>query len=506
MDGISQLDQGFTFTGIDTDDSSNRTITITGPEESGLDNFEIVWPGNVPVAGDILRIETLTSTATTYSLNLEWAEDSGGAFTETGTNLYTSSLTAPTGINNFIAGVSASSGLTGDRNVIIGASAGSDTCGDSNVAIGYNTLASMTNDGGENYNSYNIAIGTNALQNGNAISSNFDNYGNIAIGQNALSALVLGGSNVCIGDSAGVNYTGDDSVFIGAGSGQNATGAGNVIIGGYSGLDITTGRFNTLVGTYCETSGENNVVIGYVADAYTGSPSRGVCIGSISAYRDDCVAIGYIADNSGIDSVAIGSEASSGLTSVAIGSEAKAGTSSFDDCIAIGHRAIANTSSGSVIIGADTVGGLRSVGIGTGVGAGGEDSVIIGYQASTADTTTNKNVVIGSLTCPTVSNFALDVVIGYGATLDTNTRDGCVVIGPEANIAARGVKTTANNQLLIQLGFSGLSTDASLLTDLVPTVGAPAGGAPTGGGDAVAVLPITLNVGGTPTTYNLYLY
>jgi hypothetical protein len=91
-----------------------------------------------------------------------------------------------------------------------------------------------------------------------------------------------------------------------------------------------------------------------------------------------------------------------------------------------------NTSVGKMSLSSNTIGYANTV---------------IGHQSGELSTTGNRNVIIGE-----------------NANTDINSRSKCVIIGAGANQDG-GMKTTEDNQLLIQLGGGG-NYENGLMTDL----------------------------------------
>ena len=122
------------------------------------------------------------------------------------------------------------------------------------TAIGYRAL----NAGGGDYST---ALGSKSLR----LSTSLRNTG---IGHSALEFLTTGTNNVAIGYRAGWSFdTGSYGLFIGNYAGLGVKGDGNIVIEsntGFSGIGITTGTYNTVIGsgiTGLTSSTSNNIIL-----------------------------------------------------------------------------------------------------------------------------------------------------------------------------------------------------------------------------------------------------
>jgi hypothetical protein len=99
---------------------------------------------------------------------------------------------------------------------------------------------------------YSIGIGYQAL----SVSTGQNNTG---IGIQAGRSITSGTNNLAIGPQALTTCTTSSSnVAVGQGAGQNATGAFNCLYGTGSGFNLTTGQFNTFIGTQKNLQANNN--------------------------------------------------------------------------------------------------------------------------------------------------------------------------------------------------------------------------------------------------------
>lgn len=193
-----------------------------------------------------------------------------------------------TAANNTAFGDSTLTALTtGLKNSSYGyGSLNSITDGSNNVALGYNAMHNVQSGGG--FGSSNIAIGDSSL----SLAS--------------LSAVLVHSKNIAIGNSSGLNLSGDSStnVFIGETAGQQANGNINVIIGSGAGI-ASIGSESVLIG---DTAGQastinSDVLIGYYAGYGRGSGSGNAV--SIGNYAGDS-----LGSNTGLNqNVSIGDHA-----------------------------------------------------------------------------------------------------------------------------------------------------------------------------------------------------
>ena len=176
---------------------------------------------------------------------------------------------------------------------------------------------------------------------------------NIAIGYNAMTALTSTDRNIAIGDHAGKDNTANDCVFIGSRAGYgHSTGDYNVAIGtnamdatgtqqrnvaiGYDALGLCTGNHNTAVGFDAGDSiagGQQNVCLGYEAGEAITSGSYNTSVGT----KSDCaatvsnqIAIGNTAVTTGQYGIAIGDNVSAAGDDAVIGRSGNTITCDFD--------------------------------------------------------------------------------------------------------------------------------------------------------------------------------
>jgi len=189
---------------------------------------------------------------------------------------YSSGQNISTGYDNTYMGHNSGfSTTTGFRNIAIGEGAlFANTGGDHNVTIGYEAGRNVMSD-------QNVLIGYYA---GRCNGGNSTGHNNVCIGQTAGFNFTSGYNNVMIGRHAGYGMTtGYNNVCIGYNTGRTiSTGYHNTCVGYGAGYAITTGDENTCVGRfagYGMTTGESNIYIGHNANYYTTTGKYNIAIG-----------------------------------------------------------------------------------------------------------------------------------------------------------------------------------------------------------------------------------
>ena len=425
---------------------SGSTLTFTTAPAANTSFFCVVIGGG----GGFATPGDQTVVSTKMSVSSLWSDSDASNSIWVGSN---PASTVSTAQYNTAYGLTALDAITtGDDNVALGFNAaGALTTGGNNIAIGSNAMYEGAVTG-----SYNVAIG------GSALRKLTDGPSNVAIGVNSLEALTTGDRNIAVGMSSSTGYdTENDNLAIGhsALAGSVAGGEYNVAIGNYS-LDALT-------------SGDNNVAIGYNAGTALTTSNDNVLIGYNAAENATTLAenvvIGHEAMGTGVATsgynVAIGKEAALQATSMSestiIGYQAGEQCTTASHVIFIGYTAgdDHDTENHNIGIGASALGGsiaggeynvavgnygldaVTSGDINTGVGnkAGsgvttGTGNVLFGHQAgdySTAVTTGNYNICLGSYTRTSATGSANQIVIGADIA---GGEDSQITIGKASNI------------------------------------------------------------------------
>src|SRR5210317_1576127 len=271
-----------TFTGIDvTGTAVTDGLTVAG--NVSIDGGTIKLDGNYPTGTDNVALgnTALGSIQSGGNYNVVVGSSAGNAITSGDQNTAIGDVTLrntttasnnvavgavamnvnTTGGNNVAVGTNAlRSNTTASNNTAVGYQAGySNTTGVVNAAFGRETLASNTS------GSFNTAFGTNALFS-NTTASN-----NTAVGYQAGYSNTTGTNNTIIGYQAGYYNVNSDSTLIGQSAGFNLSYSGtgrNTFIGFLSGSSVTSGRYNTILGSYNGNQGgldirtsSNNIVL-----------------------------------------------------------------------------------------------------------------------------------------------------------------------------------------------------------------------------------------------------
>lgn len=297
--------------------------------------------------------------------------------------------------------------------------------------VGYNNISSgvsyvILGNNNETVHSTGIVIGNNIYATGNkilVISNNTDVLGsdNIAF---SVDSLVSGLSNISIGSNTTI--LGNSSIILGNnvyGSGNNLLGLlTNSIISGQSGIGFGTnisniGNNNIYVGNIVSTSGNNDIVIGSNT-AITGNNNV--------VYGNGSKVLGNNVISVGRNNI---------VTNITSG-------------IYIGSDVNLNNSIKSVIIG-----------LGTTTNSGLNDSILLGINNSTLQSSPTGLVVVGQNNI--VSNIRQSLIVGNNNNLSGNLANN-IVVGPRNN-----VPLNSNNNLIFGIlnNTSGIviSTDGSVV-------------------------------------------
>ncbi|WP_289087414.1 ESPR-type extended signal peptide-containing protein [uncultured Veillonella sp.] len=313
---------------------------------------------------------------------------------------------------------------------------------DANAATGAVTTAQSTDT-----NQKTIDTATTTML-GN---SNYDN--NQAMGKQSIAigfdALADGSSPNAVALGANTRISGSDSaVALGANNAiQKSKGAlamgNNVTISNSSGAIVFGERAGDW--SYITNNAKESVAIG--SNAYTSNAPYAVAIGSNArAFNEggqnngqESVAIGHNARTINMSySIAIGSDAqasdkghpSSGFNnSIAIGTVANANTSI--DSVAIGHKAKVTNATDSIAFGreANVSGKTGALAIGSATTANSDYSISMGYNTTT-NTNSTSSIAIGNKTS---NNGKSSIAIGDNVSF-TATSDESIVIGKNISL------------------------------------------------------------------------
>ena len=258
--GNAYLSTSGTGVGIKTTTLSTNAVLTVGAYAAGTDGKITIkgrtndnnWLGRIELSNetgsflyqiygnsngmffDISGVVGMQLTRTTRNLLLNTSVDNGQKLQVNGT----ARITSDANINGLTVGKGNGSVAT---NTALGTSALNAVSGNHNTGIGASAL-SLTSTGTQN-----TAVGTYALIN-NSTASN-----QTAFGYDALSSATTSGNNTAVGNRAG----------------KSTTGASNIFFGDRAGYDVTTGTFNTIIGSVVTagtgngiTTGSYNTIIG----------------------------------------------------------------------------------------------------------------------------------------------------------------------------------------------------------------------------------------------------
>jgi hypothetical protein len=258
-------------------------------------------------------------------------------------------------------GLDAAKTLDGSFNFLVNNTTASPVVGQENVGIGSGSL-SITTASTNVTTSRNISIGRSAMGGNRVRPAGSSCSQNIAIGDEALFDYQNTNYNVCIGSSAGRNYSGAESYNIILGNRDLSTDQNTIKIGNnYATPSPTTQLISigAIASQYCRLanisigaaalsnldSGTQNIAIGDGAGiSYVGNESNNICIGAPGVPEEnDSIRItnpNYISSQS-TQSIAIGAAAleSTKYSNIAIGAQALYLLSTGSQNIAIGDFA-----------------------------------------------------------------------------------------------------------------------------------------------------------------------
>jgi hypothetical protein len=402
---------------------SNTFLFLSSSGNVGLGTITPNYKLNVSGTTSVQKLVVNTSgQELTFTNNYELGSDGLNIYVGGG-GLNTSKLGGPT--------------FHGSNNTAIGALAMlANTSGRANTAVGWLALQNNTT------GFANTAIGGRA-----ALASNTTGYYNIAVGTNALELNIDGIYNIAIG-----------GIALGNGRG----GSRNVAVGTQA-LSFNSGSNNTALGddasgniTNRNTTGNNNIFIGYQSVGVSSTESNRTWIGNTSTTstwlagnlllgsRTD---LGFRAqitqDTAPSGSLLVsGSTVMSGSLSVTQGITGSLfGTASWAE----------NTISASYVSGSDAIvtnltssNDARINGIRVGKGPGGESTTTIVGDTSGLNLTSNaySNTIIGSRAGNSLTVGSYNVLIGDTAGYRI-TGNECVIVGTGAGfLLTSGINNT----------------------------------------------------------------
>ena len=257
--------------------------------------------------------------------------------------------------------------------------------------------------------------------------------GNVGIGTATPSSKlhVYGGdaiiNTLTIGLGAGSNNSTNTSIGVNSLS-NNTIGVQNVAVGYQTLLNNTEGLRNVSIGyqsLYTNTVGDSNISIGYKSLHFNVSGLQNISIGDLSLFNNtgsSNTAVGFSAlksNTSGNGNSSIGFNSlfnnTTGTRNTAQGFEVLYSNTTGSYNVASGYKSIYGNTSGTF----NLASGYLSLYANT----TGSNNVAVGYQAgrfitdgSTANTTGDYNIFLGTDTKALADNDQNEIVIGYNAT------------------------------------------------------------------------------------------
>ena len=237
---------------------------------------------NDDLAGSIAdsKLNQITSSnkVQTSALDIDGATDIGAAIVDSDLIIIddgaagTNRKSAVTRLKTYIQGAtslnSLSDVLVEDESYYLGNEPSNTSTAEKNIAIGLTALDAIST------GDYNVAIGSDALTNNNSGNNNIaigrftmeDNtsgYQNTAFGNVALQSSTTSGNNVAIGHSSLNNVTdGEKNIGISSSAPSLTTGDKNVVIGYVADVDSNNAQNQIVIGEQATGQGDNYAVIG----------------------------------------------------------------------------------------------------------------------------------------------------------------------------------------------------------------------------------------------------
>jgi len=306
---VGGTNAGDSFTGTDANDNTLF----------GYNAGTAITSGDQNTAFGSKALDSSTTGAENVALGYECLQSVTTAQTNTAVGWRTLDACTTGGTNTGVGGGALSELTTATANVAVGTYASLRvTTGYGNTSVGHNALTRIET------NAYNVAVGLNALKErvaakctavgvlagGTATSGGENTFvgyeagaawsgiRGVAIGGNAGSGngyYITGGYNIAIGYEAmrgfgGADTSGSNNIAIGYGAGMRLTsGSENLVFGFLSGTNITTGQRNCTYGVDAGrdiTTGSDNICIGKNSGR-SGSPSGAISTGSYNVVLGD---------------------------------------------------------------------------------------------------------------------------------------------------------------------------------------------------------------------------
>ena len=272
--------------GVDASNTDNSTnVALAGSLDYLTLSVQEITLGaitNDDLAGSIAdsKLNQITSSnkVQTSALDIDGATDIGAAIVDSDLIIIddgaagTNRKSAVTRLKTYIQGAtslnSLSDVLVEDESYYLGNEPSNTSTAEKNIAIGLTALDAIST------GDYNVAIGSDALTNNNSGNNNIaigrftmeDNtsgYQNTAFGNVALQSSTTSGNNVAIGHSSLNNVTdGEKNIGISRSAPSLTTGDKNVVIGYVADVDSNNAQNQIVIGEQATGQGDNYAVIG----------------------------------------------------------------------------------------------------------------------------------------------------------------------------------------------------------------------------------------------------
>ena len=272
--------------GVDASNTDNSTnVALAGSLDYLTLSVQEITLGaitNDDLAGSIAdsKLNQITSSnkVQTSALDIDGATDIGAAIVDSDLIIIddgaagTNRKSAVTRLKTYIQGAtslnSLSDVLVEDESYYLGNEPSNTSTAEKNIAIGLTALDAIST------GDYNVAIGSDALTNNNSGNNNIaigrftmeDNtsgYQNTAFGNVALQSSTTSGNNVAIGHSSLNNVTdGEKNIGISSSAPSLTTGDKNVVIGYVADVDSNNAQNQIVIGEQATGQGDNYAVIG----------------------------------------------------------------------------------------------------------------------------------------------------------------------------------------------------------------------------------------------------
>ena len=272
--------------GVDASSTDNSTnVSLAGSLDYLTLSGQAITLGSITnddLAGSIpdSKLNQITSSnkVQTSALDIDGANDIGAAIVDSDLIIIddgaagTNRKAAVSRLKTYIQGASSLNSLTDvlveDESYYLGNEPSNTSTAEKNIAIGLTALDAITT------GDYNVAVGSDALTNNSSgnnniaigrftMEDNISGYQNTAFGNVALQSSTSSGNNVAIGHSSLTNVTeGEKNIGISSSAPSLTTGDKNVVIGYVADVSSNNAQNQIVIGEQASGQGDNYAVIG----------------------------------------------------------------------------------------------------------------------------------------------------------------------------------------------------------------------------------------------------